>query len=230
MALVTHEYTDAKALVDAFSEKLAGIIKQAISLKGSASIAVSGGSTPKPLFQALSRIDLPWSKVNITLADERWVDNLDDASNEKLVRENLLVNHASSAHFISMTTRDENAENAVDEISARLSEMGLPLDVLILGMGEDGHTASLFPCSAQIEEGLNVARQTPVLATQPTTAPHQRMSLSLAEIIKSKHVFLHITGEKKRKVLEDAIANHTFIEKPIKAVCDSCTVNLVWAP
>ncbi|MFC4699661.1 6-phosphogluconolactonase [Glaciecola siphonariae] len=230
MALVTQEYANSERLVDAFSQQIAEILTQAITDKGSASIAVSGGSTPKPLFQALSKIDLPWSQVNITLADERWVDALDDASNEKLVRENLLVNHARAARFMSMTTDDANAEDAVDEISARLEALGLPLDILILGMGEDGHTASLFPCSAQIEEGINLARTQPVLATQPTTAPHQRMSLSLAEIVKSKHVFLHITGDKKRQVLTQAISEHTPLEKPIKAVCDNTTLNLVWAP
>jgi 6-phosphogluconolactonase len=230
MALVLHEYANSEALVDAFSEQIAGIIKQAISQNGSASIALSGGSTPKPLFQALSQIALPWSRVNITLADERWVDAGDSASNEKLVRENLLVGEAASAKFVSMTTDDDNAEDAVATISERLEKMGLPLDVCILGMGEDGHTASLFPCSEQIEEGLNLARKAPVLATQPTTAPHQRMSLSLAQIIKSKHLFLHITGNKKRQVLEQAIADYTPIEKPIKAVCDNASVDLIWAP
>nr|WP_136249682.1 6-phosphogluconolactonase [Ningiella ruwaisensis] len=229
MALNKHEFQDNSTLVKAFSEQLAGIIKQAISEKGRASVAVSGGSTPKPLFEALASIDLPWSKVDITLADERWVDADHEASNEKLVRENLLVNHAASANFVSMTTSDTNATDAQGAIEKRLESL-LPLDILILGMGEDGHTASLFPCSEQIKTGLDLNYPHSVLATQPTTAPHQRMSLSLAEIVKSRNVFLHITGEKKREVLEQALQQHTALEKPIKAVCDNCTVNLVWAP
>jgi 6-phosphogluconolactonase len=230
MTLAIQEHTDSEALVDAFSQQLASILKQAISQKGTASIAVSGGSTPKPLFAALSNMDLPWSKVYVTLADDRWVDLSDDASNEKLVRENLLVNHASAANFVSLKTEDANAEDAETEIANRLNALHLPLDIVILGMGEDGHTASLFPCSAQIEEGLNLNRINPVLATQPSTAPHQRMSLSLATIVASPHVFLHITGDKKRRVLEQALSQHTAIEKPIKAVCDHCSVNLIWAP
>jgi 6-phosphogluconolactonase len=230
MTLAIQEYANNKLLVDAFSQQIASILKQAISKKGIASIAVSGGSTPKPLFAALSSIDLPWSKVYVTLADDRWVDLSDDASNEKLVRENLLVNHASVANFVSLKTEDANAEDAETEIANRLNALQLPLDIVILGMGEDGHTASLFPCSAQIGEGLNLHRIKPVLATQPTTAPHQRMSLSLATIVASPHVFLHITGDKKRNVLEQALSQHTAIEKPIKAVCDHCSVNLIWAP
>lgn len=230
MTLAVQEHTDNEALVDAFSQQIASILKQVISKKGTASIAVSGGSTPKPLFAALSKIELPWTKVYVTLADDRWVDVNDDASNEKLVRENLLVNHASAANFVSLLTEDTNAEDAETEIAERVNAIQLPLDIVILGMGEDGHTASLFPCSAQIEEGLNLNRANPVLATQPSTAPHQRMSLSLATIIASPHVFLHITGDKKRSVLEQAITQHTAIEKPIKAVCDHCSVNLIWAP
>ncbi|WP_371195219.1 6-phosphogluconolactonase [Glaciecola sp. SC05] len=230
MSVENHEYANSEELVNAFSQQIAGILKDAIAEKGTASIAVSGGSTPKPLFQALSNIELAWAKVNVTLVDERWVNATHEASNEKLVRENLLVNRAGAANFISMTTADDNAEDAVEEISARLEHMGMPIDVLILGMGEDGHTASLFPCSEQIAEGLNLNRKQLVLATQPTTAPHQRMSLSLASIIASKHVFLHISGDKKRTVLEQALSQHTAIEKPIKAVCDNCNVNLIWAP
>jgi len=230
MPLQTHEYANSDALVDNFSKQIAELLTQAISEKGYATLAVSGGSTPKPLFQALSKIDLPWAQVKITLVDERWVDAAHPDSNEKLVRENLLVNHAEAASFMSMTTHDANAEDAVEKLSARLDDFGLPIDVLILGMGEDGHTASLFPCSQQIAEGLNLSRKLPLLATQPSTAPHQRMSLSLASIVSSQHVFLHIVGEKKRQILEQAISQHTALEKPIKAVSDNCTLNLVWAP
>jgi 6-phosphogluconolactonase len=230
MTVENHEYANSEELVQAFSQQIAAILEQAISEKGTASLAVSGGSTPKPLFHALSNIKLPWAKVNITLVDERWVDANHEASNEKLVRENLLINCASAANFVPMTTDDNDAEDAVDKISARLNHIGLPIDVVILGMGEDGHTASLFPCSSQIQEGLSITRVKPVLATQPTTAPHQRMSFSLVTIIASKHVFLHITGLKKRQVFEQALSQHTAIEKPIKAVCDNRKVNLIWAP
>jgi 6-phosphogluconolactonase len=178
----------------------------------------------------LSQADLAWEKVNVTLADERWVDASHKDSNEKLVRDNLLTGNAASANFVSLTTEAKNAQNAEAEISQRIDAIDKQFDVLILGMGEDGHTASLFPCSEQISEGLDMSRHLSAIATQPTTAPHQRMSMSLAKIVNAKHVFLHLIGAKKKAVLLDALANYTNLEKPIKAVCDNRTVELMWAP
>jgi 6-phosphogluconolactonase len=230
MSLHTNTYDTPQTLVVAFSQRIADLLANAISEKNSATLVVSGGSTPLPLFQALSSIELDWSKVTITLADERWVDNTDAASNEKLVRENLLQNKASSANFVPLKTQDEDASNAVEGLTQTFTEVGLPFDVVILGMGEDGHTASLFPCSEQIEAGLDVNSPAMLIATQPTTAPHQRMSFTLRALVSAANVFLHLTGEKKKAVLLDAIENATDIEKPIKAVCDKTSVELMWAP
>jgi 6-phosphogluconolactonase len=230
MPLLSHEFTDKAQLNEGFGRKIVEILELAISDHGKASIAVSGGSTPKPLFAFLSTQSLAWDKVNITLVDDRWLDDSHKDSNEKLVKENLLVNKASAANFVSLKTSDDNAIDAETTISERIDAVADGFDVLILGMGEDGHTASLFPCSEQIKEGLNLERAFSAIATQPTTAPYQRMSMSLAKIIKAKNVFLHLTGDTKKQVLNQAIANHTSLEKPIKAVCENTTVNLMWAP
>jgi 6-phosphogluconolactonase len=230
MALVLHQFDTHNDLNQAFAKQIIDLLSDAIAKRGKASLAVSGGSTPKPLFMALSETDFAWDKVVVTLADERWVEASHADSNEKLVRENLLQNKASAATFVSLTSNDANAVDAEHEISARIDGMGEVLDVIILGMGEDGHTASLFPCSSQISEGLNVSRQLSAIATQPNTAPHQRMSMSLKKIISARQVFLHLTGPKKKAVLEDALANFTELEKPIKAVCNHANVDLMWAP
>jgi 6-phosphogluconolactonase len=230
MSLKTTTFSSASELVSVFSQRIADTLKQAISDKGHASLAVSGGSTPLPLFKALSVRGIDWSKVTITLADERWVDANDAASNEKLVREILLQNNAAKANFIPLKTAHENAEDAVEELTATFSKVGLPFDVVILGMGEDGHTASLFPCSEQIEDGLDISSPAILIATQPTTAPHQRMSFTLKALIESAHVYLHLTGQKKRDVLNNALEHSTALEKPIKAVCDNTSVELMWAP
>ncbi len=230
MPLITHEFSTQHDLTEAFTARIIGLLNQAIASKGKASIAVSGGSTPKPLFAALSRQIIEWDKVIITLADERWVDANHDASNEKLVRDNLLINLAQKAHFVSLTTDDTNAKDAETTISARIDAIDDQYDIVILGMGEDGHTASLFPCSEQIEAGLDKSRVLSAIATQPTTAPYQRMSMTLAKLLSAKHVFLHLTGDNKKAVLVDALANFTELEKPIKAVCDNTTVDLMWAP
>jgi len=217
-------------LNQAFASQILDILETAIQENGRASLVLSGGSTPKPLFQYLSERVFAWEKVDITLADERWVDAAHQDSNEKLVKENLMINFASKANFISLTTEDKDAKDAEAIISKRIDDIADSFDVLILGMGEDGHTASLFPCSEQLEEGLNLSRHLSAIATKPTTAPHQRMSMSLAKIIKAKHIFLHLTGDKKKQVLNDALTLHSALEKPIKAVCDNAEVTLMWAP
>lgn len=230
MSLIIHEYDTPELLTQNFAQKIIDLLTLAIEEKGKASLVVSGGSTPKPLFTLLSQTDFAWEKVSITLADERWVDASHKDSNEKLVRDNLLTNKAASAKFVSLTTDAENAKNAETEISQRIDAIDNQFDVLILGMGEDGHTASLFPCSEQIADGLDMSRHLSAIATQPTTAPHQRMSMSLAKIVNAQHVFLHLTGAKKKAVLLGALANFTYLEKPIKAVCEQTTVELMWAP
>jgi 6-phosphogluconolactonase len=230
MSLKTTTFNSANELVTVFSQRIADILRQAISEKGKASLVVSGGSTPLPLFKALSERAVDWSKVTITLADERWVDSTDAASNEKMVRQNLLQDKAAVANFIPLKTEHANAEDAVEPLTATFKKVGLPFDVVILGMGEDGHTASLFPCSPQIEAGIDVNLPAMLIATQPTTAPHQRMSFTLRALVSSAHVFLHLTGQKKRDVLNHVLKNSTDLEKPIKAVCDKTTVELMWAP
>jgi 6-phosphogluconolactonase len=230
MSLKITTFSSANELATVFSQRISDILKQAISEKGKASLVVSGGSTPLPLFKALSIRSIDWSKVTITLADERWIESTDAASNEKLVRQNLLQDKAAAANFIPLKTAHNNAEDAVEQLTATFMKVGLPFDAVILGMGEDGHTASLFPCSAQIEAGLDVNLPAMLIATQPITAPHQRISFTLRALVSSAHVFLHLTGQKKRDVLQHALEHSNDLEKPIKAVCDKTTVELMWAP
>ncbi|MCW8108651.1 6-phosphogluconolactonase [Alteromonas ponticola] len=230
MGLSTQTFTDKSALVKAFADEILNILEKGIAKSGRASLVVSGGSTPVPLFKELSLRDLAWSKVDITLADERWVDESHADSNTRLVKENLLQNKASSAHFVSLYSHHSDASEGIAEAEARLSSLSQPFDVLILGMGEDGHTASLFPCSEQIDEGLSLSSGRVCLAVQPNTAPHQRISLSLPALLNSKNIFLHLTGDKKKAVLQDAMQNHTEREKPITAVVNRAPVTLMWAP
>jgi len=230
MALTINAFDNADALTSAFADTLIELLKDGIAQRGRASLVVSGGRTPLALFKQLSQTDLEWDKVDITLADERWVGENDEASNTKLVRENLIQIKAAAAHFVTLKTDDADANDGIAEAENRLSSFSLPFDALILGMGEDGHTASLFPCSAQIEDGLNLASGKICIATQPTTAPHQRISLTLPAILNSRNIFIHLTGEKKKQVLEDALANSTELEKPVTAVVNRADVTLMWAP
>ncbi|MCP5012357.1 MAG: 6-phosphogluconolactonase, partial [Aestuariibacter sp.] len=147
MALIESVYESAEALNTAFADDIARLLSDAIASRGKASLMVSGGRTPLPLFQALCNADIDWSNVDVSLVDERWVDEQDDASNTKLVKQNLMVGKAAAARFVDMKSAESDAADAVLDCEARLATMSQPFDVLILGMGEDGHTASLFPCS-----------------------------------------------------------------------------------
>jgi len=189
------------ALVDYFSKQIATALETAIAERGQGYLVVSGGRTPVPLFQRLASMPLAWDKVTITLADDRWVNSDHDASNEKLVREHLLQGQAAAANFISLVTTAADAADGVEAVNQRLAELPT-FDVVILGMGEDGHTASLFPCSAEIEAGLTTTA--PALAVTPTTAPHQRMSLSKSRLLNSRQLYLQLSGASKANVLSQA--------------------------
>ena len=230
MALTQQHFENADALTAQFAQSLTDILAQGIEKRGRASLVVSGGRTPLALFKTLSKTDIDWSKVDVTLADERWVDEDHEASNTRLVKDNLLQNNASAANFVELKTDDADAADGIAQAESNLSSMSQPFDALILGMGEDGHTASLFPCSAQIEDGLNLSSGKICLAVQPTTAPHQRISLTLPAILNSRNLFIHLTGEKKKTVLEDALEHNTELEKPVTAVVNRAPVTLMWAP
>jgi len=219
-------------LDNALAHSVSQLLQDAIKLRGKASIAVSGGSTPKGFFSVLSKTDLDWSKVTVTLADERWVSLDSKDSNTRLVHENLLQNKAAAAKFFHLKQGEELTEETLNDLNIAANITLLPLDVLILGMGEDGHTASLFPCSEQISQGLAVDNVNALLKVIPKTAPHQRISFSFAALSQSKNIFLHLCGENKQVVLNQALAGKDAFEMPIRAFLDhpSLDTQTYWAP
>ena len=199
-----NHFSSRAALDSTLAEKVSIILSEAVARQGKASIAVSGGSTPKGFFQALSQIDLPWQSITVTLADERWVEFDSTDSNTRLVHEYLLQNKAVKAKFFHLKQGDNLCAETLGGLNVSAHKAILPFDVLILGMGEDGHTASLFPCSEQIDEGLTTSE--PLLKVEPTTAPHKRISFSFNTLKQSKNTILHICGEGKKVVLDNALA------------------------
>lgn len=228
----TSEFTTRNDLDSALAESVSNILITAIKEKGKASIAVSGGSTPKGFFALLSQVKLDWSKVTITLADERWVAIDSQDSNTRLVHENLLQNEAVKAKFFHLKAGDELTEETLATLNQMAKKEILPFDVLILGMGEDGHTASLFPCSDQIAEGLATDSEQALLGVMPKTAPHQRISFSFAALCKSESVFLHLCGDNKQTVLKQALSSKDIFEMPIRSFLfhDALTTQIFWAP
>jgi 6-phosphogluconolactonase len=210
------------------SRHIAGQLARDIEQRGSASLAVSGGSTPKGLFRCLSHCELDWSKVSITLVDERWVDRDSPDSNEQLVRDALMQNHAAKAQFIALKTSHDRGEEGLVEARQRIAAMGKPFSTVVLGMGGDGHTASWFPQAQNLQELLDPAAGDEVAVTDPVTAPHQRITLTFPAVLDSREIIVHIVGEGKRAVLESARENGF----PIAAVLeqDTTPVTVWWAP
>ena len=212
-----HFFLEQKELIDTLSSKIIDNLQEAIQNKGRASLLVSGGSTPKPLFEKLSSFDIPWDKVKIALCDERWIDKNHKDSNEKLVRDSLLVNFAKKAKFISMYQEYINIEDAQDVCSNIYEKELFPFDVLILGMGNDGHTASLFPNNIKLKEALETTKGF-CICMKPDTAPYERMSLTKTAILSATNIYLHFEGVEKqdvyKKVLEGASSN----DMPVSAI------------
>ena len=226
------EFTARSELDNELAKTVSTILAKAVKNTGKASIAVSGGSTPKGFFSVLSQSDIDWSKVTITLADERWVPIDSDASNTRLVHENLLQNKAKEAKFFHLKQGNEITSETLADLNVAASKTLLPLDVLILGMGEDGHTASLFPCSDEITSGLDVTNDAVLLKVQPKTASHQRISFTFASLMTSKNIFLHSCGEGKKTVLTQALEGNDPFEMPIRAFLQHPSLNtqIFWAP
>lgn len=226
------EFKDSTTLAAALAAQVAELLRAGIKEQGRASLVVSGGATPLPFFEALSELALAWPQVTITLADERWVDPDDAASNEHLIRRHLLQNQAAKARFVGLKTEAATAAQGEKECAARLDLLPQPFDVLILGMGNDGHTASLFPQAARLGAALAPDSGKLCLAITPPGAPHERMTLTLPALLHSCQIFLHITGVEKRAVYERALANGPVAEMPIRAVLhqNAAPVTVFWAP
>ena len=224
------EFENTSALDIELAEKVAALLAADIQARGKASLVVSGGRTPMGFFHLLSQQLLDWSSVTVTLADERWVDADHQDSNEKLVRENLLINEAHQAQFISLKSAAENAVDAESECEQALASAG-QFTVVILGMGDDGHTASLFPGTEALALGLDMNSGRTAIAVTPTAAPHQRMSMTLPRLLNAGQVIIHISGSSKQDVLLAAQNGDNAVELPIRAILGQqvAPLSVYWA-
>ncbi len=220
-------FSDLQLQSEFLADTVAQILIQQIATSGSATLAVSGGSTPKLFFTNLSHRDIPWEKVTITLVDDRWVDPSHADSNQQLLQNNLLQNRAAAANFMPLFRSGLTASDAAAVINADFADVKQPFDVVLLGMGNDGHTASLFPCSPEIDQGFST--QDTYLATQPSTAPYSRISLSAHAICSARHLFLQIKGEDKHQTLQKALSAEDQLSMPIRHFLNP-TTNVIWCP
>jgi 6-phosphogluconolactonase len=203
--------------------------------RSEARLVVSGGSTPLPFFERLRRRRLPWERVTITLADERWVPTDHPDSNERMVRETLLRDHAVAARWVGLKTDHEDPEAACAECADRIAPL-TPFDVVLLGMGSDGHTASLFPGAPSLARGLDLQNEDRCIAVAAAPGRGPRMSLTLAALLDCRRLILHCTGQTKEEVLQRALASPSEAgdpsELPIRTVlyAPQKTVEIYWAP
>lgn len=213
--------------------KIADQLRADINSNAIASLVVSGGNTPELLFSKLSQQRLDWSKVVITLADERWLPANHSNANAHLVKHSLLQNQAAAAHFVSLTTTDSSPFSAEDEVDRRLKEsLAWPLSTVVLGMGNDGHTASLFPSADTLSNalgGLNSdSTESLCCALTPPDADYQRMTLTAPALLNCRNLILYIGGQQKLKILESAIRPGAAEALPIRAFLhqDSLTMQI----
>lgn len=232
LAIDLREFPDRETLAGTLATEVAETLRAAIADGGAATLAVSGGSTPKLFFHALSKAALDWSAVTVTLVDERWVPDTEERSNAKLVKENLLVNEAAAAAFVPLYVDAQAPEGALHEVQERISDLSGPLTVAVLGMGDDGHTASFFPNGDRLEDAIDPTGKALVISMRAAAAVEPRITLTLPVLLAAKKLVLHVEGAKKKAVLEKALACDDASEMPIRAVIAHAREPLetVWAP
>lgn len=209
---------NTRAQAEGIAARIAGLLRAAIDARGCASLALSGGRSPVPMFQALRNEDLPWSKVWITLVDERWVASDSPDSNERVVREHLLAGPAAAAHFLGLKTAAASPAEGLADREQALAQLPQPFDAVVLGMGEDGHFASLFPGATGLEAALDPSNPSLLAAIDPPAAPHRRISLTLAGVLRSRQILLTIGGAAKRKIYGQALAGAPTRTVPVAAL------------
>lgn len=227
MARHLHSFPTRQEAAETLATDVAAWLREAVDTRGKASLVVSGGGTPKPFFETLGHMDLPWDNIYVTLADERWVSPDSDDSNEKLVRTHM----KGLKHFVPLKNNAATPAQGEKEAEAALKPF-LPFDVVILGMGEDGHTASLFPHHSGLREGLNAHSTRICLGVEDSPKPPpSRLSLTYAALVNCQHLLLHMCGNDKKQMLAKARQTGPTEELPIRAFMQQTKVpmEVYWA-
>jgi 6-phosphogluconolactonase len=223
-------FPDSAAQAAAAAAAIANALTYRLRLRGEGSIVVTGGRSPGAVYDILSAAALDWSKVVVTLSDERFVDVASPDSNERLVRERLLQGRAARARLHGLRGSAPTPEEAAAEASAFLAALP-PFDAVMLGMGEDGHIASLFPGNPALAAGLDRAAPACIAVPQGEGIPpaQPRLSLSLARLVSSRLVIIVAGGAEKRRVLERALDDSDSTPFPVRALLKAApTRRILW--
>jgi 6-phosphogluconolactonase len=219
-------YYEAERFYAHIADDIAGRLKHAVNARGAASLVCAGGSTPAPVYAKLATYPMPWAKIQITLSDERWVSTVDADSNEFMLRRRLLKEAAAKAKFVPLKTRDENPRAAQGKVEKAIAAMAQPFDVTLLGMGADGHIASLFPGSPDLGPAIDLKQKSRVCAVRAPGAAGSaaRISLTLSAILRSRLIILIMKGEDKRLVYNKALEPGPVAELPVRGVLQQTAV------
>lgn len=231
--ITTHNFADSTAQATTLAQRVAAQLREAIAARGRAVIAVSGGSTPKAFFAQLSNEALDWPAVTVTLVDERWVPDTDDRSNAKLVKSNLLQNAAATANFVPLYTGAATPEAGLAEAEARIAALPAPFDAVVLGMGDDGHTASFFPGGDHLAEATDPHGTAKVWPMHAAGAGEPRITLSLPALLDTRALYLLVCGAGKRDLLASVRQGSEAVKAyPIRTVVQQDRVPLAvyWSP
>ena len=220
------EYADRDMMMIDLANILAEALADALRQSDWVTFVVPGGTTPGPIFDYLSATDLDWKCVNVALSDERWLPESSERSNTRLLRQRLFTGHAAAATLIPLYTNTVEPEDELDLLIANLKPY-LPVDVLLLGMGEDMHTAALFPGADQLAAGL-APDAPPLLAMRAPGAPEARITLTAPVLSAALNKHIVITGDGKRAAFEMAKATHNTELAPVTAIWADATIH--WAP
>jgi 6-phosphogluconolactonase len=226
-----HAFEDREHLAKTLAGRVGEALSAAVEEKGSAVLAVSGGSTPERLFKILSSGDLAWEKITVMLVDERFVEPANPRSNMGMVTRLLLQDKAAHAKFLPLHDGSSATPGEAIAIAAREIEALGPIDVCILGMGTDGHTASFFPGGSRLGEAIDPTTELRVIDMSAPGASEERLTLTLPAIVDAGLLVLHIEGDAKRKVLEQASAGGPVEELPIRSILNAAgdRLEIFWA-
>lgn len=229
MTISEHRISTVADLTSKLASHIETELIMAAKTRGRASLVVSGGSTPRPLLEELAQRLLPWAQIYITLADERWVDPSSKDSNEAMVRQTLLQGDAAAANFVPLKNSASDVLGGQKACNGAIENMPRPFDLVVLGMGEDGHTASLFPGVAG--RALDPESEEYCMPVYPQHAPHARMSLTARAILDSRRIVLHISGERKWQVYQQALTAGPAEQLPIRVILhqDRVPVDVYWS-
>jgi 6-phosphogluconolactonase len=220
-------YESPAALAHAAATAVEEALAAAINTRGSAVLVATGGRSPAPIYDLLARSLLDWSKVTVTLSDDRFVAPTSADSNERLVRERLLVGKAASAGFVPLSFEAASVEEAALSAEAAVKALA-PYDVMLLGMGEDGHVASLIPGSPMLAAGMDPTGDRFCLGVPAGVGspPVPRISMTMPALLKARQTLVLISGEAKREIVESrsGLPVHALLEQA------KAPVRVLWTP